>query len=139
MHVNRLTPVSAMETRSCRRPLFTDSRRSVPPAMRRQGGDIVQPTIPEAVPTVADDLTKRGGSRLVGLSQVDRKAVREAATLLAEFAEDPVRELVVEEPAALDEGEMDVPMPESPSERVAFLRWMLAKCRPCQFSGCEPL
>ena len=40
-----------------------------------------------------------------------REAVREAATLLAEFAEDPVLELVDEEPAALDGGEMDVPMP----------------------------
>ena len=100
--------------------------------------DFVQPTIPEAVPTVADDLTKRGGSRLVGLSQVGREAARKPATLLAGFAEDPVRELVDEEPAALDEGEMDAPMPESASERVAFLGWMLAKCRPCQFSGCEP-
>ena len=37
--------------------------------------------------------------------------MREATTLLAEFAEDPVLELVDEEPATLDEGEMDVPMP----------------------------
>ena len=79
------------------------------------------------MPAVADELAKRGGSSLVGLSQVDREAVREAATLLAEFAEDPVRELVDEGLAALDEGEVDVPMSESGSKRVYFLGWMLAK------------
>ena len=76
--------------------------------------------IPEAVPAVADELAKRGGSSLVGLSQEDRDAVREAATLLTEFAENPVRELVDEGLAALDDGEMDVPMSESGSERVFF-------------------
>ena len=83
--------------------------------------------IPEAVPAVADEHAKRSGSSLLGLAREDRAAVSEAATLLAEFAEEPVRELVDEGLAALDEGEVGVPMSQSESERVFLLGWMLAK------------
>ena len=84
-------------------------------------------SIPEAVPAVADELAKRGGSTLVGLSQMDYEAVREAATMLAENAEMPVRELVDEGLAALDEGEEAVPISEAGRARVFTLGWILAK------------
>lgn len=83
--------------------------------------------IPEAVPAVADELAKRGGSTLVGLSQEDREVVREAANLLAANAETPVRELVGDGLEALDESEVAVPMSEAGSERVFTLGWILAK------------
>ena len=83
--------------------------------------------IPEAVPAVADELAKRGGSTLVGLSQKDREAVRGAATLLAENAEMPVRELVGEGLAALDEADAAVPISEPGRARVFTLGWILAK------------
>jgi len=83
--------------------------------------------IPEAVPAVAEELAKRDGSTLVGLSQEDREAVREAATLLAQNAEMPVRELVGEGLAALDEADTAVPITEPGRARVFTLGWILAK------------
>ena len=83
--------------------------------------------IPEAVPAVADELAKRGGSTLVGLSQKDLAAVRDAANLLAENAEMPVQELVADGLEALNESVAGAPMSEAKSERVFTLGWILAK------------
>ena len=84
-------------------------------------------TIPLAVPAEAEEIAKRATSRLAGLPTDDREAIKKAAGLLAESADEPVRELVEEAIDALDASESATQLSEPDSQRVYTLGWMMAK------------
>ena len=64
---------------------------------------------------------------MAGLPTDDRDAIKEAAGLLAENADEPIRQLVEDAIDALEASESATPLSEPDGQRVYTLGWMMAK------------
>lgn len=83
--------------------------------------------IPDAVPSVAEELRKHDDSTMVGLSASDRNRVIETANLIRDHSEPPVVDFIDEGVQALDQCEETQLIPDGASQRIFTLGWIMAK------------